>query len=320
MVMVIFFHIFIEKRKLNPGEPLLIPPFRGATDIGMLGVGMFVIVSGYALMISTERQQSLLYFAKKRFLAIFPLFWTAYILTVMSSYLYYGALPHHANPWTLLLSFIGMDGFLRYRIENYYLVGEWFIGMILILYTMFPILKWMILKNTAATIACYLMFSLIVDHYYHDIFKISKWMNPLFQANLLLFGMAWYRLRDKLNILSGSAWVVSISLLGAVGYVLPVIMQSILYPVCLFSVLAFVFNLAYIPTFIKNILLKIAELSFPAFLVHHTIIYYIMPYYKSPNGAYEFIVLSAVIVLISLFFGGLVNRISDSAIRYFKVA
>ena len=43
----------------------------------------------------------------------------------------YKSLFYRGNPASIILSLIGMDGYLAFKINDYYILGEWFIGCLL---------------------------------------------------------------------------------------------------------------------------------------------------------------------------------------------
>lgn len=47
----------------------------------------------------------------------------------------------------LLFTLIGMDGYFLYKYSNYYIIGEWFLGAIILLYLEYPLLIWVINKH-----------------------------------------------------------------------------------------------------------------------------------------------------------------------------
>ena len=69
---------------------------------------------------------------------------------------------YKGHPLSILLSFIGMDGYLFFKIKNYYILGEWFVGAIILLYLLYPMILWCDKKqNSLLTIA--IIFSYIVS-------------------------------------------------------------------------------------------------------------------------------------------------------------
>lgn len=82
-------------------------------------------------------------FYKKRALSIFPAFYIAWGLMYIRDVLRYKSLFYRGNPASIILSLIGMDGYLAFKINDYYILGEWFIGAIILLYILYPLLTWM---------------------------------------------------------------------------------------------------------------------------------------------------------------------------------
>src|SRR5208282_2019403 len=115
--------------------------------LGNIGVSLFIIISGASLMLSTKESFDARTFYKKRFLAIYPLFWLTYAAAFVTLLFVYRALPVNAGAslWTFVLTITGLDGFLLYTRPNFYLLGEWFLGFIVIMYIFFPVLRYVFL-------------------------------------------------------------------------------------------------------------------------------------------------------------------------------
>ena len=57
----------------------------------------------------------------------------------------------YGPPWPrILLSLFGVDGYFSYKIPNYYQVGEWFLGAIVMLHAVYPLLSFAVNKNKFA--------------------------------------------------------------------------------------------------------------------------------------------------------------------------
>lgn len=82
---------------------------------------------------------------KKRFLAIFPLFWLAYLFAFLEHFYHSKSMPN-VPKITFLLTVIGMDGYLYDYVKNFYMIGEWFLGAIIILYILFPLYRFIMCK------------------------------------------------------------------------------------------------------------------------------------------------------------------------------
>lgn len=111
-----------------------------------LALSAFFMVSGAALIFQYSDKCSLKEFYKKRFLGIFPLYWLAYLFAFLDYFYQAKGMPE-APKANFLLTVIGMDGYLNDYLPTFYLLGEWFLGMIVMLYLLFPLYRRIMLKN-----------------------------------------------------------------------------------------------------------------------------------------------------------------------------
>ncbi len=109
---------------------------RGFTLFASCGVALFLFISGFVLYLnhpSFPQCKSLAYFYKKRVLRIYPLYWFALFLTLVIA-------AGLSNPLILLSVGLGLQGFLSPRfgtdLEGYF----WFIGAIVVFYTIYPLI------------------------------------------------------------------------------------------------------------------------------------------------------------------------------------
>ncbi|MBP3469146.1 MAG: acyltransferase [Lachnospiraceae bacterium] len=105
----------------------------------------FLMISGAALIYQYADGLSLKEFYKKRFLGIFPLFWLAYLFAFLDFFYQAKTMPE-APKINFLLTVFGMDGYLNDYLPTFYMVGEWFLGMLIMLYLVFPIYRIVMLK------------------------------------------------------------------------------------------------------------------------------------------------------------------------------
>lgn len=49
--------------------------------------------------------------------------------------------------WRFVLTLIGMDGYLSEYGSGFYVLGEWFLGFIVLFYIIFPLLRYLLKKN-----------------------------------------------------------------------------------------------------------------------------------------------------------------------------
>ena len=109
---------------------------------GEMAVSVFFMLSGAALIYNYGgRKLNVTEFYKKRWLNLFPMFYVMWVLmyVIKASAAQNGLWG--GEPKLLLLSLFGMDGYFYYKQPNYHSIGEWFLGAIIFLYILFPLIK-----------------------------------------------------------------------------------------------------------------------------------------------------------------------------------
>lgn len=136
MIFVFHFNLMIGTYNIDTPVPLFVRA--ESWTLGSLGVGIFLMLSGYVLKNSFERSgEKISTFYKKRLLAIFPLFYACYFVAYLWIDLPAGNLLSRYHIWSVF----GFDGFLTMRgFSTCYRIGEWYLGVILIYYHLFPFL------------------------------------------------------------------------------------------------------------------------------------------------------------------------------------
>ena len=138
-VMIVVFHfnsMFAPKGDVSAG------PLRYANgSFGNFGVALFFLLSGYALMLRYGQACPLKTFYKKRFLSIYPLYWLCFFSLFLYSDILHGNLPAGVPGWSIIWSVLALDGYLAGVVPTFYLLGEWFVGCIVLLYLVFPLLR-----------------------------------------------------------------------------------------------------------------------------------------------------------------------------------
>lgn len=135
---VLCYHFCAEAATLG----LPIPPrLLGVAMASWVEVGLawFFLLSGAALCLQWQRRFSLRPYLVGRAAATYPPFWLGFAVLFV-----YGEVLHGNNPgiprWRLIFSVVGLDGYLTPATVTFYKIGEWFLGVILILYLLFPLL------------------------------------------------------------------------------------------------------------------------------------------------------------------------------------
>lgn len=104
-------------------------------------VMIFLMVSGALCWYNhpgVEKKEIPAYY-RKRLKALFPSFYIVWFIGFLENVLAAKQVFYVKPAGRILLSFIGMDGYLSFLGDNYYVAGEWFFGMIVILYLLYPL-------------------------------------------------------------------------------------------------------------------------------------------------------------------------------------
>ena len=129
-----------------------------------IGVGLFLMLSGGGLMMSSKKKTgfSVKDFYKGRFLRILIPFYISYILYCIYLVLIGFEFPVYfksltgvkPSPLCFIFTLLGMDGYLYlFKIPTFTLMlGEWFLGCLIPMYIVFPLLRACILKNRNLTL------------------------------------------------------------------------------------------------------------------------------------------------------------------------
>lgn len=241
-------------------------------DTGSLGVALFVMVSGASLMLSYGGHLDLREFYYRRFLAIFPLFWTAWFLAQAFNILTAGHLQGAGAWWTPVLTIAGFDGFLLYAGQNYYIVGEWFIGMILCLYLIFPALRWAVNKSALGTLFAALVLAVVIHHFYTSMFTMSELRQPLILMVFMVFGMVFVRFFPRMGCKCTIASLIALVVVCTVWIKIPYTFSVLLVSAIAFCALALIGERFRFGVTTRAHVATVAKYSYPAFLVHHVLI------------------------------------------------
>ena len=199
-ISIIMTHFNARYLYLNPPVPekAVLTTMVSNIYIGNWGVSLFFIISGAALMYVYEEKCDLKIYFKKRFLSIYPMYWIAYICGFL--YLFYTnkAVPGAGGPKiNFIFSILGFDGLLAENIPTFYVLGEWFLGAIICMYILFPLLRQGIKKQPVATWAVILVIYAWFMFGYHYNFNVAKII--LARLPEIVFGMSFIKLQRKVD-------------------------------------------------------------------------------------------------------------------------
>lgn len=179
-----------------PEKAVLTTTF-GNLYLGNWGVSLFFIISGAALMYTYGESCELRTFYKKRFLSLYPMFWIAYSAVFLWDFYQNKRVPFDAPNRNIIFSILGFDGYLSQNIPTFYILGEWFLGAIILLYLIFPALRQGVIRFPVLTAVCAGIVYLLCIWTYRLPFEQSAFL-PVRIPEFLL-GMYFIRYVRKVN-------------------------------------------------------------------------------------------------------------------------
>ena len=133
-----------------------------------------------------------------RFKGIFPMFYMLWLFLYYKQVCGVKHLFYNGNPKYLLLTLFGMDGYMSYRYTpNYYFIGEWFLGALILLYLCYPLLTWCM--EHAKILTTLVLLGGFASLYFTDFFMISKERNLITCLLAFWLGMLFIRYRSILT-------------------------------------------------------------------------------------------------------------------------
>jgi len=245
-------------------------------DIGDAAVSLFFILSGAALMLSGAGELSVLPFYKRRFLSLYPLFWLSWLAALAVRAVRCGGEVFEADTpaVSILLTVFGLDGMLAF-LPTFYLLGEWFLGVIALLYLIFPLLRLFFLRKPAACwICCTALYAACLCLSRDLTFDKVRIILPLHIPELL-FGMTWTRYFRRSDPVSGLASLFALGTAGLVREVVPRILTGSLTGAALFIALCNLAALLLKPGragMLMPLTAAVSKYSYAVYLMHHFLI------------------------------------------------
>ena len=200
------------------------------------------------------------------------------------------------NRLSIILTFLGMDGYFLYLRPNYYILGEWFLGAIVILYFVYPLILTLFKKSTPALlIISFIGFCLANS----DIFLINPFRNILSCLFSFTIGMTIekYNLINNKKLALGSTVILGFLLLvplGQEGFFTKSIPH--ISGFCLLFILYFIGSFVMRSRLLSALFSEISNISYCIFLLQHLIVLHILTY-RSPTEPFKVIVLLGIAII-----------------------
>ncbi|MFR4733818.1 MAG: acyltransferase family protein [Agathobacter rectalis] len=260
-----------------------------------------------------ENELDVLKFWKKRFINIYPMFWIAYIFAMLFNFYRIGSIDTSIGKWRYIFSILGIDGYIaNWGVQTFFLVGEWFLGYIIIIYIIFPILRKGVneypLLLAIITAVLYIL-SIVLG---------AKDVSLFVKLPEFLFGMYFIKFIKKPNLKMAliSLVIVVINTLVKPDFIS--VVQCTYVGIASFVCLAYVSELLQFDI-IQKICKVICKYSYPCFIVHHFIIYRMVEKFNLDNitMGQNYLLFACCIVVIAVF-SYLLLHVNDKVVQLLK--
>ena len=163
-----------------------------------------------------------------------------------------------------------MDQYLSYKFKTIGLIGEWFLGAIIIIYILYPILLY--LMNINILIINFIVFAGFIIMHKTNFFKIHRDMNIITCINSFYFGMLVIKFQ-KLFFKNKIVFIISL-IIFLFFFFFKVCFSMIIRQIqgfSLYIILVQIGEYVMLSRF-KGIFMLINNLSYNIFLIHHNVI------------------------------------------------
>lgn len=274
-LLIVLAHFNVHLDEHGGGYVLTREPF--GISVGALGVSQFLIISGAALTLTYRRPINLKRFYWKRFLNIYPMFWTAWVLATLYFALISNGRPPNVGPArTFIFTLLGVDGLaLNFHFRTMYLLGEWFIGFIILYYIVFPLLLWAIDRFPVVTglvlLAAYAATVVIMPRYFSGYPSSMVLTTRLPELAFGSYFVLYVRRVHGATVIPAAAVLAICAMLPKQ---IPEDVGTTIVGISAFLILAVAGRYVAIQP-VRALVGLIARYSYPIFLVHHVVIWHL---------------------------------------------
>ena len=313
---IFIFHFYEELEAVTGRQTLLRHQANG--NLAVMGNVLFFALSGAMLYLGyggltvKSGRKDIVRFYKKRWLSLFPSFliaWGAlYLLKAVAS----RDLFYNGNPASLLLSLVGLDGYMSYRITDYYIIGEWFLGAMVLIYLLYPVINYFFSKWPVATALGNLLLTGAV--WIPGLWKIDTGRNLIVCAFCFVMGMLFMKYQ---KMICRKVYVNVAAIAALVLFTVPMPNSQYGYELLAFCMMIILFFLG--ERIMQNrvcdrIFTFLASFAYDVFLVHHIVIYAIQGIFASNSGIMCHVLFVGT-GLISILGGFILHKISKGIVN-----
>lgn len=281
---IIFYHMTVQLQlnEVFPAEKLIPLYCNTNMHIATLAVAVFFMLSGAGLAYTTKEKFEWKSFYKKRFLRLLIPFYIVVIVLYVAKLSVFDPESTLADlagvpKWRIIFTILGIDEWVSmHNIATFSLgIGEWFLGALLILYILFPLFRFCMLKNSKIFFAIATLIYLITVCTYSS--NVPVHMSLLLKGYEFIIGMLFGFYFNKFRY----RWMV---------LTVPIVIFFFISPITInmneaikITVLAVAFFVSF--SYLENVLNRyelkpitvLSSYSYELFLVHHAVIHFVTP-------------------------------------------
>lgn len=307
---IIFFHFSLSSACVNSS----IIQVCAKECFGEIIVTVFFILSGGMLYLNNPTLPSPISFYKKRIRSLYPAYYLGYIITtailLATGYTYYRG----QKLWTVILTLLGVDGYFKYLGDNFYMLGEWFLGAIIILYLMYPILTFLI--NRIEAITAVIILGAFIWINVDNIFVISLFRNMISCILSFYLGMLFFKHRSFIE----NKWTTIVAALIFIVIALFIYPTSlsqaqdnIYMHLCGIAAFILLYQLGRIFTVLtplRTFFSFLGGLSYEIFLFQHSVISFVLSR-NNPMGRTETYTVFVLITIVTILLAWMLHAITS---------
>ena len=207
-------------------------------SLGGFGVTLFLILSGIVLEMNYgHRKYTYFHFLIHRLRRIYVVYWLALLFTIGVAFCLKTDLGLDGHK--ILSSFSGFQAFLGHPYVEFINAGGWFIGVIVFMYLLYPLLSKLVKINSTYFIVglfiVSVVFRLVMGWYWRDWYRPQDWF-PL--CRVFEFGLGMWLVRlgmiEKLPKI-GKRWQGLFGFLGEISFPLYLVHMPLMVMISLQS-------------------------------------------------------------------------------------
>lgn len=280
---------------------------------GQVFVSIFFMISGALLYYNYKDSFQIKNFYKKRWLSIFPSFYLAYIIFEILNMVIKKNIFYRGNLLPYIFTLLGVDGYFNSNFTTYYILGEWFLGMIIFLYLLFPLIRYLFKKN-------HIVIFIITLILYFICLNIPI-INPIPHQSIIscsfsfIVGMLIIKYKSK--VLNLYSLLISLIVSLIILFIRIPIEPDLCMLIFSLSLLIFMMNIGKEIMKIKIfdlIFTKLNLISYEIFLLHHIIIVKLLDIFY-PSSLLQALFLLLGIILLTIILARILNFISDKLVK-----